>query len=624
MHDIFISYSSKNKTIADTICHYFESKGIRCWYAPRDIGPGEVWTDAIMQAIENAKCFLLIYSKESNGSKQVLNEITAAFNADCPIIPFRIDDVKMEKSMAYYLNSRHWLDAITPPLTEHLPILYETVCRVINVEVKTEQTEKVVDNKEKDNKENDTKEDTVSLVEKKHKKRRKIKLWQWMLVFILFVAIMIEEIIPRLNLNTQNVTERIYFQDISWLDGYTYPFYSTSMFSQEGDMYFVQDKETKTLSVAKMDTGYQTIKDISYFPENPEKSAVLFSEQYNIIYFFESNENSLTIKLFDKNKNIWINQEGICLELSETEYCGNIIYNRSYMTSSDDHLDEIIILIYDSSPDKQCYTKAVNIYSNATYEEFDISSYKLKEVIAGIDKAGEHTVLMLTNTFEVKVFDFVTRQPLELTMQQIQEMYLPYIVDKVSRFSENGRYLCTQEITANEIAKVTVWDLIEQKSVYSEMFTTNYSVYFQGDGTLLIWNGEDASLQSYDLETGRKNLILDRNDFDNKDVFLNRPFTFFYSDKLNVCFFVSPAFDEESKCNGVQLVMTGVDGTVLAESQELECTFENFYTDVIVGDDLLLFLVISSDPTLKSDDGISTHIFQTRYTVDENGKIEFY
>ena len=45
--DVFISYSSKNKEIADEIVKEFESNNIKYWYAPRDIMPGEEWVSAI-------------------------------------------------------------------------------------------------------------------------------------------------------------------------------------------------------------------------------------------------------------------------------------------------------------------------------------------------------------------------------------------------------------------------------------------------------------------------------------------------------------------------------------------------------------------------------------------------
>jgi hypothetical protein len=41
---VFISYSSKDKAIADTICQWLESAGIPCWMAPRNIEFGSDWT----------------------------------------------------------------------------------------------------------------------------------------------------------------------------------------------------------------------------------------------------------------------------------------------------------------------------------------------------------------------------------------------------------------------------------------------------------------------------------------------------------------------------------------------------------------------------------------------------
>ena len=50
-HDVFISYSSKNKNIADAIVADLEQNNVKCWYAPRDILSGEDWAGAINNAI---------------------------------------------------------------------------------------------------------------------------------------------------------------------------------------------------------------------------------------------------------------------------------------------------------------------------------------------------------------------------------------------------------------------------------------------------------------------------------------------------------------------------------------------------------------------------------------------
>ena len=126
-HDVFISYSHKNGTVADAICHELEAGGIRCWYAPRNIEYGESWSGAIMKALRSSKVFVLVFSGDSNASPNVLNEVTNAANFGCIIVPFRIDESEMSDEMAYYLTSRHWMDAITPPLKEHILVLRKQI-----------------------------------------------------------------------------------------------------------------------------------------------------------------------------------------------------------------------------------------------------------------------------------------------------------------------------------------------------------------------------------------------------------------------------------------------------------------------------------------------------------------
>jgi hypothetical protein len=36
-HDVFIRYSNKDKSAADSVCSILEQNEIRCWIAPRNI-----------------------------------------------------------------------------------------------------------------------------------------------------------------------------------------------------------------------------------------------------------------------------------------------------------------------------------------------------------------------------------------------------------------------------------------------------------------------------------------------------------------------------------------------------------------------------------------------------------
>ena len=123
--DVFISYSSKNKNVADAVVSNFEQNGIRCWYAPRDIMPGQEWVTAIHNAINSCKLFILIYTDSSNESRQVANEVALAFNSGKTLIPFRLSDAEMSTELEYYLTRVHWLDAVNPPLMQSIENLRE-------------------------------------------------------------------------------------------------------------------------------------------------------------------------------------------------------------------------------------------------------------------------------------------------------------------------------------------------------------------------------------------------------------------------------------------------------------------------------------------------------------------
>ena len=125
-HDVFVSYSSGDKPTADAVCATLERKGIRCWMAPRDILPGVDWGGAIVDAINASTVMVLVYSARANDSPQIKREVERAVHRGLPIIPFRIEDVPMSKTLEYFMSMPHWLDALTPPLQDHLDRLAET------------------------------------------------------------------------------------------------------------------------------------------------------------------------------------------------------------------------------------------------------------------------------------------------------------------------------------------------------------------------------------------------------------------------------------------------------------------------------------------------------------------
>jgi hypothetical protein len=138
--DVFISYSSLNKTCADAACAVLEKHRIRCWIAPRDILPGSEWGASIIEGIESCKVMVLILSAHANASEQVRREVERAIAKGLIVLPFRVEDVSPKGSIEFAIGKTHWLDAFPPPLEHYLEALAKSVAALLADESPTRPT----------------------------------------------------------------------------------------------------------------------------------------------------------------------------------------------------------------------------------------------------------------------------------------------------------------------------------------------------------------------------------------------------------------------------------------------------------------------------------------------------
>ncbi len=89
--------------------------------------PGLDYASALIEGLHESSLMVLVFSSGANQSPQVLREVERAVSRGMPILPFRIEEVKPSESMEYFIASRHWLDALTPPLAQHLARLRAAV-----------------------------------------------------------------------------------------------------------------------------------------------------------------------------------------------------------------------------------------------------------------------------------------------------------------------------------------------------------------------------------------------------------------------------------------------------------------------------------------------------------------
>jgi hypothetical protein len=126
-HDVFVSYSSIDKPVADAACTALEQRGIRCWIAPRDILPGLDWGAAIVDAISESRIMVLVFSSNANRSPQIKREVERAVSKGVTIVPLRIEDVPLGKTLEYFISTAHWFDAFPAPIQGHMARLAGTI-----------------------------------------------------------------------------------------------------------------------------------------------------------------------------------------------------------------------------------------------------------------------------------------------------------------------------------------------------------------------------------------------------------------------------------------------------------------------------------------------------------------
>ena len=131
-YDVFISHSARDRAAAEAACDAIERDGHLCWMAPRDVGEGAAPAEASAAAIGRCKIFLLILSGESAGSKQVAREAERARRAGLAIVPLRIEAVEPGDALHYHIADAIPLDAVQPPLSDHLGHLTAIIGRILD------------------------------------------------------------------------------------------------------------------------------------------------------------------------------------------------------------------------------------------------------------------------------------------------------------------------------------------------------------------------------------------------------------------------------------------------------------------------------------------------------------
>ena len=126
-YDVFISYSSIDGDVAQKVWTYLRMRGLNPWIAPQCIPAGEPYARAIINGITKCRLMVVILSKASNSSDDVLNEIDQAHREKKVILPFIIDNTEMSGEMRYYLSRKQWIKAYPGVTLDQCEALFKAI-----------------------------------------------------------------------------------------------------------------------------------------------------------------------------------------------------------------------------------------------------------------------------------------------------------------------------------------------------------------------------------------------------------------------------------------------------------------------------------------------------------------
>jgi uncharacterized protein YjbI with pentapeptide repeats len=101
-YSCFISYSTKDEAFAQRLHADLQAKGVRCWFAPKDVAGGKKLYEQIDRAIRVHDKLLLVLSEHSIGSQWVMTEIRRTRKAELrdkrqKLFPIRLVDMDVLK-----------------------------------------------------------------------------------------------------------------------------------------------------------------------------------------------------------------------------------------------------------------------------------------------------------------------------------------------------------------------------------------------------------------------------------------------------------------------------------------------------------------------------------------------
>ena len=119
MSHIFVSYSRKDREAVDHIVGRLAADGFDVWLDRAAIKGGDVWREAIVEAVDNAYACVLMLSPDSVASDNVRKEVDLADGASKYLIPLMLAPVELPAKLRYQLAGIQWIEYYRDPKAKY-------------------------------------------------------------------------------------------------------------------------------------------------------------------------------------------------------------------------------------------------------------------------------------------------------------------------------------------------------------------------------------------------------------------------------------------------------------------------------------------------------------------------
>lgn len=128
--DVFVSYSRQDNDKVQALTGKLRSAGVHLWMDVRNIDGAAMWGEEIVNAVANSKVLLLLVSKTSVASQNVVKEVLLASERKGHILPIDLEPTEIPGSLKYALAGIQHIEYFRGDPDEHMRAILRSLERL--------------------------------------------------------------------------------------------------------------------------------------------------------------------------------------------------------------------------------------------------------------------------------------------------------------------------------------------------------------------------------------------------------------------------------------------------------------------------------------------------------------